>query len=396
MSGLRVTFANLGLVLASILIALGIFEVVVRLTGLATPNVYVFAPYRGWKLSPGAFSPSRGPGNAEVRVNREGLRGPERSVTKPPDVFRVAVLGDSFTEAEQVPYKDTFCVVMQHRLAASPALAGKRIQVLDFGVDGYGTAQEYLTLTRHVWKFSPDFVVLAVFTGNDIRNDSLALEGDRCRPFYQYQSDQLVLGGPFIDAPWFRFHCWLRFESRHSQFLDVLGKLRAAYHTWRGQERLRRHRVAGRELGIDDLIYVPPPNQLWRNAWRVADGEIEMIHENVVRHHASFLVVTLSNPVQVLPDLRKREAYMKYLHVTDLFYPERQIAAAGRRNGYAVLNLAPTLQRWVDSHGLAIHGFGEPKGHWNKLGHRLAGELIAQRVEEMLSDHHARAYAGDS
>ena len=393
---MRGSLANLGLALAGVLVALGIFEMVVRLTGLATPNLYVFAQYRGWKLSPGAFYPARGPGDAEVRVNNEGFRGPERSLAKPPGVFRVAVLGDSFTEAQQVPYKDTFCAVMERRLASCPALAGKRVQVLDFGVDGYGTAQEYLTLARHVWQFSPDFVVLAVFTGNDIRNDSLALEGERCRPFYEYRGGRLVLDGPFIDSPTFRFHCWLRFESRHIQFLDVLGKLRAAYHTWRGQRSLRHGRVVGRELGIDDLIYEPPPNQLWRNAWRVTEGEIQMIHDNAVRHHAGFLVVTLSNPVQVRPDPRKRAGYMKYLRVQDLFYPDRRIAAAGRRDGYAVLNLAPQLQQWVDGHGLAVHGFGEPKGHWNELGHRLAGELIAQRVGAMLSEHQNGSSAGAS
>jgi hypothetical protein len=38
-------------------------------------------------------------------------------VAKPPGVVRVAVVGDSFTEAMHVPYEQTFCAVMERDLA---------------------------------------------------------------------------------------------------------------------------------------------------------------------------------------------------------------------------------------------------------------------------------------
>ena len=58
------------------------------------------------------------------------------------------------------------------------------IEVMNFGVDGYGTAQEFFTLLEDVWQFSPDIVVLAFFPGNDVRNNSVILKGDKCRPFF--------------------------------------------------------------------------------------------------------------------------------------------------------------------------------------------------------------------
>ena len=60
----------------------------------------------------------------------------------------------------------------------APATHFKRVEVLNFGCDGYGTAQEFILLRDRVWRYAPDVVVLAVFTGNDIRNNSLVLEGD--------------------------------------------------------------------------------------------------------------------------------------------------------------------------------------------------------------------------
>src|SRR5262249_26814814 len=156
-----------------------------------------------------------------VRVNSAGFRGPEWTVAKPPGTFRIAVLGDSFTEAPQVAYEQTFCSVLEGELARCGALTGKKVQVLNFGTDGYGTAQELVTLRRHAWRYSPDLVVLAFFSGNDLRNNSVTLEGDKCRPFYVYDGDKLVLGGPFERSRWFRFSCMMRFESRHTQVLNL-------------------------------------------------------------------------------------------------------------------------------------------------------------------------------
>ncbi len=114
---------------------------------------------------------------------------------------------------------------------------------MNFGCDGYGTAQELITLRQRVWRYAPDVVVLAVFTGNDIRNNSVILEGDKRRPVQIFNGSKLSLGGPFEDSFWFRTNCVLRFESRHSQVLNLLGdansllrhRIRAA---WPGRHAL--------------------------------------------------------------------------------------------------------------------------------------------------------------
>jgi hypothetical protein len=90
---------------------------------------------------------------------------------------------------------------MQRQLAAQCPLKAqisgqaqrtfKHVEVMNFGCDGYGTAQELITLSRHVWSYSPDVIVLTLFTGNDIRNNSVVLEGDKCRPFFVYRNGNL-------------------------------------------------------------------------------------------------------------------------------------------------------------------------------------------------------------
>ena len=78
-------------------------------------------------------------------------------------------MGDSYIEAFEVPYEKTVGELIEGRLSA---LQGTPVEVLNFGHGGYGTTQELLALRHEVWKYSPDLVLLAVTTGNDISDNS--------------------------------------------------------------------------------------------------------------------------------------------------------------------------------------------------------------------------------
>ena len=136
------------------------------------------------------------------------------------------------------------------------------------------------------------------------------------------------------------------------------------------------------ELGVANMIYDDPTDDTWRGAWRVTETLISTINREVKEHGARFLVVTLSNPIQVHPDTSAREAFMRRLGVPDLFYPDRRFKALGDREGFAVFNLAPELQAYAEQHKVYLHGFAPDlgNGHWNERGHAVAGELLAQKL----------------
>ena len=73
---------------------------------------------------------------------------------------------------------------------------------------------------------------------------------------------------------------------------------------------------------------------------------------------------------------------MRRLGVGDLSYPDRRLAEFGRREGIPVLNLAPPMAQQAEEHDVFFHGFKGSlgTGHWNREGHRVAGELIASWV----------------
>jgi len=382
-------------------------EAAVRLLGLGKPEFYAYSATRGWKLRAGTSGWQTDEGRALVSVNRWGYRGADWTRAKPAGTLRIAVLGDSFIEAPQVAEQATACELLQRAL--NPMLPGfergryrglKRVEVMNFGVDGYGTAQEFFTLAEDVWQFSPDIVLLAFFPGNDVRNNSVVLEGDKCRPFFVPHENEVVLGGPFADSRLFHFQCFLRFESYRSQLLNVLGEARSALRSVQRNSRPRAelkpvsypsvetstNRL--HEPGINDLIYRPPKNQDWRDAWNVSEAEIVMTEQNVNAHHALFLLVIIGTGIQMAPNPAFQAGYLSAVGGTDLLYPSHRLAALAARKGFAVLDLVPPMKTYAQDHQVYFHGFPNTAmgtGHWNERGNQFAAGLIAGKLAAMMA-----------
>jgi hypothetical protein len=122
------------------------------------------------------------------------------------------------------------------------------------------------------------------------------------------------------------------------------------------------------------------------DAWAVTEGLILEMRDEVRSHGAKFVVVTLSNGPQVLPNPNAREAFMKRIGIRDLFYPDNRIRVLCNRENIEVITLAPELQAYAERTGTFLHGFGNDvgNGHWNSNGHRVAGQLIAQKLQNSI------------
>src|ERR1700683_3687347 len=66
-------------------------------------QLYTGDQQRGWALRPGAEGVVVDEVRQYVSINSHGFRDYERSYEKPPNTVRIAVLGNSWTEALQVP-----------------------------------------------------------------------------------------------------------------------------------------------------------------------------------------------------------------------------------------------------------------------------------------------------
>ncbi|HEV3471318.1 MAG TPA: SGNH/GDSL hydrolase family protein [Pyrinomonadaceae bacterium] len=387
-----------------------IFEVFLRAAGYTYPVFYEPDEARGWALRPGVEGWYRKEGAAYVRINSEGLRDGEHASEKRPGVLRVALLGDSYAEALQVAQEDAFWSVAEEQLRSScGALGGREVEFINFGVSGYGTAQELFTLREKVWAYAPDAVLLAVTTNNDLIDNTRALKGTDEIPYFVLRDGRLTLDDSFRRDPAFRWRQslpsragrWLRERLRFVQAIHqghAAVKSALAARRERAAQASKAEPAAAQggaeppsptpaEPGVANMIYDEPSEEVWRGAWRVTEALVAEMHREVSSRGARFLVVTLSNPIQAHPDAAAREAFARRLGVPDLFYPERRFQALGEREGFPVFNLAPYLQLYAEQHKVFLHGFGRDlgNGHWNETGHRAAGQLLAQKLCEALA-----------
>src|SRR5690625_4387257 len=88
--------------------ALRLGEVTLRVLGISYPTFHATDACCGLVLRPGAAGWWTAEGRAHVAINSDGLRDVEHARAKDPRQFRIAVMGDSYAEAKQIPLEQTF------------------------------------------------------------------------------------------------------------------------------------------------------------------------------------------------------------------------------------------------------------------------------------------------
>ena len=225
----------------SIFVALLLVELSLRFVRFSEPSLfYVYDHDRGIALRPLAEGWWHNEAENYVRINGQGFHDHERALIKQPGTLRIAVLGDSYAEALQVPLEDAFWAETERRLKQCSNTGGRKVEVMNFGVSGYGTAQELITLHNRVWDYSPDIVLLAFTAGNDLNDNLKQLSNDTMRPYFVYRDGKLTLDRSTLDSreasTRFRLRNsgvgraldWLRQHLRVVQLLSSLDRAVAA------------------------------------------------------------------------------------------------------------------------------------------------------------------------
>ncbi|MEX2450808.1 MAG: SGNH/GDSL hydrolase family protein [Rhodospirillales bacterium] len=369
------------LVLASLVLAVGMAEAGLRLAGIAYPEFNRLDPELGWSPRPNTEGFHALEGRAWIKINAEGFRDIDHDTAKPAGTFRIAVLGDSFAEGREVPLEQVFWKVLERKLGACPQTRNRKIETLGFAVNGYGTAQEFLVLKKHVWKYRPDAVLLTVFTGNDILNNSRELDRHPDRPYFALKNNQLILQRENLDSDSFRTKKFIT-DIKHGIYnkLRTLQLTRQAYKKIRyGLAHENRPLIEQLNAGLNAAVFAPPTTPDWDTAWRITERLIGMAAHEIRQHpETAFWIATLSAPAQVYPNPAVRAEIARSLGVPDLRKPDRRIAALAEKLGVPAVSLVHDLAAYAETHKTRLHGnAGFAGGHWNAAGHRIAGERLA-------------------
>lgn len=385
-------------VVAGLVAGLVIGETALRLSGFSAPDFYRADNVLGHSLIPEMSGWYSNEGESFVAINRDGFRDVDHTLEKPSGTYRIAVVGDSYVEGLQVSQTEIFTNFIADAAADCDLAGALTVEVMSFGVSGYGTAQEYLLIRDQVLRYAPDLVVLLVTTNNDISDNSPALKRAPI-PYFELRDGGLYGDNSFRDSRRYlvnasaprRLWSWIFNHVRVLQAVDkgrrVIGARNSrpapAAPTSPLSPGAKIDEVAAPvELGIDNQIYLPPKNEIWTNAWQVTEHLLAEIRDDVEGSGAEFLLVTGSNGIQVGRNADVRLAFERRIGATDLFYPEQRLTSFATANGIYLEVLAPELRTFAETHNIDLHGFGENigNGHWNQAGHRAAGEILGRRL----------------
>jgi len=168
---LRAALASLALLTISLIVSAFLLELAVRLAigeQVKFPRHVVGAPWGIRYNEPNAVYRHKSPDvTVWFRINSQGMRA-ERDYPyeKPPGTKRIVSLGDSYTVGFEVDVDETFSSVLERELNAR----GQQVEVLNAGVSGFSTAEQYLYLERELWKYDPDMIVISFFVNDLVDN----------------------------------------------------------------------------------------------------------------------------------------------------------------------------------------------------------------------------------
>jgi len=374
----RTLFALMAFALGVSLV-LAAVEIGMRAVGIGYPIFFVPHPVAGARMWPNLTAWYGLEGGALVETNAVGFRDFDHPRAKPAGEFRFALLGDSYTEAMQVPFEATYWNVARRALTQCPWLGDREPVPMNFGLSGIGTAQELEILRHFVWDYDPDLVVLA-FVSNDLTDNHPAYGGLGLKPFYLFDAaGDLVLEADFRTSPAFLE----RLSPGRNLRRQVLQRSRVLQ--WMLEIYNSRLRKASLEEGSArrGQLSRPPEDGSLREAWVITEALIEKVAGDVESHGSEFLLFSVTTGHQVHPDPKHREARVAENAGDDSAYWNKRLAASAAGEGIAYLDLVERFVAHAESNQTCLHGFENSLpcgGHWNAEGHRLAGEALAEAI----------------
>lgn len=152
------------------------------------------------------------------RINAQGWNSGHMfyETTAPDGMRRVAIIGDSFVEALQVPYNASLAELLEK--------ADKNLQVYRFGISGAPLSQ-YLAMARHVAQtYHPDRIVL-LLVHNDFDESFSTVPGRYTSSFLKLRMQDDQVTGEIPPAPYHPdWRDWLR-QSATLRYLYYRQKL---------------------------------------------------------------------------------------------------------------------------------------------------------------------------
>ena len=351
---------NLALFLTSMLIVCLVMEGVFRVFHLES-DVFVDTDLcTGYKLIPNTTGVFVSPDvKVKISSNAMGFRDVDHEISKKAGVTRILFLGDSFTEAFQVPLASTSAKIAESLLNKK----GIPTETISLGISGFSTDQEYLSLICYGQQFNPDIVVLNFTTSNDVSDNYFRT--DPRRPHFQIKGGEATTtndyAGYITENKNKGFvHGMLASIKKHSTFMRfVYNKfimIRGLHSPVNTTELYEMFRTDERPE--------------WKNARLLTEALLIKIKKVTEERHQSFVIMQIPSNLQIKGEIDTSHVLPEY----DMSIPGKWLTNFTSLNKIEYLDLLPIFNKEV-GHDYVKVSFPHD-GHWNSLGHSLAGNAL--------------------
>ena len=300
-----------------------------------------------------------------VKVNSQGWVDSEHSIQKPPGVFRILIVGDSFVENLQVPLENSFFKQLERSLKNKYG----NVEIIALGRGNTGTAQQLLILKNYGLIYKPDLVVQMFFSGNDAKDNSFDLKKD---PYLSYY---------ILDE-----NSNLKLIPEQKKSTQGLSKAKETAKQLRVVELLLSFRqkflekIAFQEYGypLDYHVYDNKYTREYEEAWKVTKRLLLESKSTSEQSGAKYLLVTLANNEQV-SRVVWNEALKTYPAMQknnlDLDKPDKILGSFCQEEKLSCIFMLPEFRQFVQEYKKTTHFLLD--GHWNEEGTNLAARILS-------------------
>ena len=380
---LRNGLLNLGLVVASVVV---FFVIAEGYFAVFNPQIFDNPTFTqsdetlGWVNKPGVnVTIVAQEFQIPVKINSKGLRDREYDYKKPEGIKRIVVLGDSHTWGCGVEDEERFTEVLEDNLL-------KYFQVINMGVIGYGNDQELLTLKNEGVKYNPDIVIVAFSIQNDIRNNMKSIG----KPMFILNNDnELILTNVPVsrksddaDTQNNLFVSFEKFLRKHSHAYNFLyGRLLSSPFGKNLMVNLLTKLGLAEEYGQYSCIFSNTYTPEVQYGWNLTKAILKEIDTVAKENNAKTLIVLIPMQIHVNAELWEKSVRQFGLKTSDynLSKPNGILVEFSKENNIPVLDLFPEFRKHTES-GEYLYFYND--GHLNSNGHKLAAELIYEKVIE--------------
>lgn len=324
-----------------------------------------------------------------IKTNAEGFVGENYQIDKPSSTLRIAMFGDSFTEAMQVDYENSFSYLLQQKLQEkfeqSTSSIYKKAEVLNFGVGGSATADAMIFYAKYAEKYHPDIVIDAVYLGNDITDNSKYYDDRSLLLADKSQWPHVLEFGAKGQRGFVYIKNKIYSNSALIRLADKVFRTNPTLHGLAekvGIFRPAASSTAASPMFFEYYYYLSPLDAERQKNLEYTIELIKHFKDEVEKNNQKFVVMFIPEGMPLHPDLLSRYINDHQGLTVDNFAPARYedtiVKSFDQKNS---VRLSPAFSEQLKNKELYLN----KEGHFNEEGHKVVVEELLKKIDEIIA-----------